>query len=71
LKSTIKDVEEDEYASPGRHREQEKVRTCPDSEAEWTLELQGERPSGPVTRAGAATVIKAKGIANQSPYPKE
>jgi hypothetical protein len=64
LKSKKKDVEEDEYASPGRYREQELVRTCPNSDAEWTSELQGERPKGPVSRAGAATVIKAKGIAS-------
>jgi len=47
------------------------VKTCPDSDAEWTLELQGERPNRPVTRAGAATVIKAKGIATGSPYPNK
>lgn len=44
MQSISKDVEEDEYASPGRHREQEWMRTCPNSDAEWTSELQGERP---------------------------
>jgi hypothetical protein len=71
MKLTINNVEEDEYASPGRHREQEKVRTCPDSDTEWTSELQGERLKSPLTRAGAATVIKAKGIASKSSYPQE
>ncbi len=42
------------------------VRTCPYSCVKWTSESQGERtsPAGiPVTRAGVATVIRAKGIA--------
>mgnify|MGYP006869434579 FL=1 len=61
-----KDVEEDEYTFQRRHREQGMVRTCARGNVEWTSESQGERK--PVTRAGAATVIQAKGIAF-GPYP--
>jgi hypothetical protein len=41
--SRCKGCEEDEYAPPRRHREQEKVRACPNRGAEWTSELQGKR----------------------------
>lgn len=43
MKLQNKDVDEDEYALPRRYREQEMVRACPNSDAEWTSELQGER----------------------------
>ncbi len=76
IKTIIKDCDEDEYAPSRRYREQDErvdpvqqVRTCPYSSAKWTSELQGERFREigiPVTRAGAAAVIQAKGIAPNS-----
>jgi hypothetical protein len=55
-KPIIKGCEEDEYAPPRRYREQELMRTCPYSDAEWTSEPQGERIF-PIACAGVATVI--------------
>ena len=45
------------------------MRDCPHNGAKWTSELQGERIKQ-VTRAGDATVIRAKGISSLLPYPK-
>jgi hypothetical protein len=56
-------VDEDEYIFKRRHREQRKLRSCPNAKIEWTSELQGER-LGRVSLAGTATVIRAKGISS-------
>lgn len=53
--------DEDEYIFKRRYREQRKLRSCPNAKIEWTSEQQGERQN-PVTHAGVATVIRAKGI---------
>ena len=62
--------EEDEYAPQRRHREQGLGESLPAQPRRMDLRVAG-RKTGRVTRAGVATVIKAKGITGFSPRTRK